>query len=59
MGRSNLRVKLRRIGTGQGILISSAICQLMGVKVGDDLLMELDDRGVLLKAIEGDRDEKG
>jgi hypothetical protein len=31
----------------------------MGVKVGDDLLMELDDRGVLLKAIEGDRDEKG
>jgi len=58
MRRSNLRVKLRRIGTGQGILISSTICKMIGVSIGDDLLMEFDERGILLRTVDGDIDEE-
>ncbi len=58
MGQSNLKVKLRRIGTGQGILISSSICKLMGVNVGDDLLIEFDGKDLLLRTMEGDNDEE-
>lgn len=58
MGRSNLKVKLRRIGTGQGILISSSICKLMGINVGDDLLIEFDGKDLLLRTMESDNDEE-
>ncbi len=53
MSRSNLKVKLRRIGTGQGFLISSAVCRLMGIKVGDELIMEFDGFKIILRNKEG------
>lgn len=38
---------LMRIGNSQGIVIPRPICKLMGIEVGDDVTLEVDERGLL------------
>ena len=59
MTRSNLRVKLRRIGTGQGVLISRSVCQIMGLNIGDEMILEMDDNGIILRTLDGDQNGQG
>lgn len=46
--------KLRKIGNGQGILLSRSVCNLMGVKVGCSFKVDIEgDRLVLVPEMGG------
>lgn len=45
---SNERTKLRRIGNGQGILLSGSICRLMGIDVGSFFRVDIEDDRLVL-----------
>ncbi len=55
MGRSRLRTRLRKIGTGQGFLISKAICGLLAIEIGDELLLEIEGEDLVLKIVPKER----
>lgn len=38
---------LTRIGNSQGIVIPRPICKLMDIEIGDDVTLEVDERGTL------------
>jgi antitoxin component of MazEF toxin-antitoxin module len=49
MRRSLENTKLRKIGNGQGILLTRSICNLMGIEVGQSFSLDIEgDRLVLI-----------
>lgn len=45
---SLLTTKLRRIGSGQGVLISKSICKLVGANVGDEFVLDIKEGSIVL-----------
>jgi len=48
MSRSRLYSPLRRIGNGRGILLSKSICSLVGIEIGDEVLVDIEGEKIIL-----------
>ncbi|MGA1819534.1 MAG: hypothetical protein ACMUHU_00845 [Thermoplasmatota archaeon] len=52
--RSSLeRTRLRKIGNGQGVLLSSSVCRLMGMSVGSYFRIDIEGDKLVLIPAEG------
>ena len=52
MVRSREIITLRRIGNGQGFLISKSICNLLGMGVDDPMRVEIEGDRLILTPLE-------
>jgi hypothetical protein len=55
MRESKENVKLIKIGNGQGILLKRPICNLMGISIGESMLLDIEGDKLILKPIGGSR----
>ena len=53
MRESRENVKLRKIGNGQGILLTRSICNLMGVGIGESFSLDIEGDKLVLRPVGG------